>query len=288
LHLYFNKYPRVAGMSEPFFSLDALAFLKTIDDAKEMLIEHKVESLMRETLEVWLKFFKDKPKLGMGYLSAEVGRISEIFKRRNLVVHNGGRAGRRYFEEVDEGLRLGVKLGEVVDVSTGYLNVSIDLIECQFLLLGAELWKHVEASDDRRGKFLMKIAVRSLEESRWVTARFLSQFGMNDKNLPESLRLSNQINYWQSFKWSGQYEAIREEVEKTDFSAKAPLYQLAYAAIVDDFETCFKLIPTLIERDDIRKVDLCTWPLFEAVRKQPEFSAFSLTAGAIHHEAGEG
>jgi hypothetical protein len=223
----------------------------------------------------------------MGYLSAEVGRISEIFKRRNVVVHNGGRAGRRYFEEVEEALRPGIKLGEVVDVSTGYLNVSIDLIECQFLLLAAELWKQLEASDERRGRFLLKAAVHSLEEGRWVTARFLSQFGMNDKNLPESLRLSSQINYWQSFKWSGQYEQIREEVKKTDFSAKAPLYRLAYAAIVDDFESCFKLIPGLLECGELKKVDLCTWPLFQAVMKHPDFSVFGLTAKVTGNDVGE-
>jgi hypothetical protein len=122
-------------MSEPFFSLDALTSLPTIDDAKDMLFDHRVELLMRESLEEWLKFFKDKPKLGMGYLVNEIGRISEIFKRRNLVVHNGGRAGRRYFKEVEESLRPGVNLGEIVEVSTGYLKASIDLIEHQFLLL---------------------------------------------------------------------------------------------------------------------------------------------------------
>jgi hypothetical protein len=276
LHLYFRKYPNTAGMSEPFFSLDALMSLPTIDDAKDMLFDHRVELLMRESLEEWLKFFKDKPKLGMGYLVNEIGRISEIFKRRNLVVHNGGRAGRRYFKEVEESFRPGVNLGEIVDVSTTYLKASIDLIEHQFLLLGVELWKHLDPQDDGRGRFLMTASVRSLDEGRWVTARGLSQFGMNDKNLPEFLRLSNQINYWQSFKWAGQYEEIRAEVEKADFSAKAPLYQLAYAAVKDDFESCFKLIPGLLERAELKNPELNSWPLFQNLRKLPQFSVYKL------------
>ncbi len=277
LHLYFRAYPGAAGMSDPFFSLAELTSLQSIDDAKDVLIEHKVETLMRESLEDWLKFFKEKPKLGMGYLSNEIGRMSEVFKRRNLVVHNGGRAGRRYFKEVDESLRPGVQLGEVVDVSAAYLNAAIDLLEHQLLLLGAELWKHLEPKDEQRGRFLMTASVRNIDRGCWNTARGLSRFGMNDKDLPESLRLSNQINYWQSFKWAGQYEEIRTEVEKTDFSAKAPLYQLALAAISDDFESCFKLLPGLLERKEIKRVELNSWPLFRNVRQRPEFSDYRLT-----------
>jgi hypothetical protein len=277
LHLYFSKHPSAAGMSEPFFSLDALASLQTIDEAKGVLLEHKVESLMREPLEEWLKFFRDKPKLGMGYLANEVGRMSEIFKRRNLVVHNGGRANRRYFKEVEEALRPGIELGVVIEVSADYLNASIDLLEHQFLLIAAELWKYLEPSDERRGQFLSNVAVHCLNEKRWATAQGLSRFGMNDKNLPETLRLYSQVNYWQSFKWAGQYDEIREEVQKIDFSAKAPIYGLAHAALVDDFELCFKLIPDLLEHQDIKKLHLNTWPLFQNLRGRPEFSLYKMT-----------
>jgi hypothetical protein len=277
LHLYFNKHPSAAGLSDPFFSFETLASLQTIDDAKEVLLDHKVESMMRESLEDWLKFFKDRPKLGMGYLSNDIGRMAEIFKRRNLVVHNGGRVSRRYFKEVDEALRPGIKLGDVIEVSDSYLHESIDLLEHQFLLLALELWKNLEPLDERRGRFSTSIAVRCLDKKRWLTARGLSQFGINDKNLSEALRLSSQINYWQSFKWAGRYEEIREEVEKTDFSAKAPLFRLAYAAMLDDFELCFKLIPDLLAHDELKKVDLNRWPLFQAVRERPEFSIYKMT-----------
>lgn len=273
-HLFLNEHPGAAGMSEPFFSLEALSSLQTIDEAREALIEHKVESLMRESLDTWLKFFKERPKLGMGYMTNEIPRMGEVFKRRNLVVHNGGRVGRRYLEEVDESLRPGIKLGEIVEITPGYLNAAIDLLEQQLLLLAAELWKNLYPQDEERGSVLTTLAVHRLNDSRWLIARGLSLFVTNDKNMKEPARLRGQINYWQSFKWAGEYDAIRTEVEGADFSAKAPLYQLAYAAIKDDFARCFELLPGLLERNELTKFDLKSWPLFKLLRERAEFSAY--------------
>jgi hypothetical protein len=110
VHLFFDTYPSAAGMSEPFFSLDTLASVQTIEDARELLIDHKVESLMRQTFDEWLQFFKTKPGLGMSYIEPDRQRIAEIFKRRNVIVHNGGRVNRIYLQEVEEPLRTGLKL----------------------------------------------------------------------------------------------------------------------------------------------------------------------------------
>jgi hypothetical protein len=52
---------------------------------------------------------------------------------------------------------------------------------------------------------------------------------------------------------------------------------LAYAAMLDDFELCFKLIPDLLAHDELKKVDLNRWPLFQAVRERPEFSIYKMT-----------
>jgi hypothetical protein len=271
MHLFFHKHPEAAGMSEPFFSLDTLASLQTIDDARNVLIDHKVESVMRQSFEDWLTFFKDKPKLGLGYLDAEKGRLAEIFKRRNVIVHNGGRISRKYFLEVDESLRPGLQLGDVVEVTPDYLNAAIDLIEHQFILIAAELWKKLEPSDQSRGSLLTGLAVECLNERRWLAARGFSYFAMNDKNQVEATRLYAQVNYWQSFKWAGQYDQIRAEVEGLDFSAKSALYQLAHAALTDNFKSFYELLPKILASGELTRNQLASWPLFQAMRERPEF-----------------
>jgi hypothetical protein len=213
--------------------------------------------------------------LSMGYLDTEKNRIGEIFKRRNLIVHNGGRVSRRYLQEVhEEDLRRGLKLGDTVEITPDYLSRSIDLIEHEFILLAAELWKKLKPEDQRRGNLLSNLAVQHLNERRWIVARGFSFFAMNDKSQVEATRLSSQINYWQSYKWSGDFEKIRSEVDGADFSAKKPLFQLAHSALRDDFEAFFQLLPRLLESGELLKTQLASWPLFQGVRQRPEFAAF--------------
>ena len=68
VHLFFRKHPESAGTSEPFFSLESLVSIETIEDAREMLLDQRVEMLMRQSFDDWLRFFREKPKLGMSYL----------------------------------------------------------------------------------------------------------------------------------------------------------------------------------------------------------------------------
>jgi hypothetical protein len=128
---FFRKYPGAADSAEPFFNLSSLESLQTIEDAREVIIEHRVETLMRKSFDDWLQFFRDKPKLSLGYLNDEdaIPRIDEVFKRRNLIVHNGGRVSRVYLKEVEESLRKGLKLGEIIDLTPDYLSAAVNLIE---------------------------------------------------------------------------------------------------------------------------------------------------------------
>jgi hypothetical protein len=140
--------------------------------------------------------------------------------------------------------------------------------------VAAELWKKLEPEDAGRGSLLLSLGVGHLRESRWAAARGLSYFVINDNKLEEALRLSGRVNYWQSFKWAGDYATIKEEVDKFDFSAKSPLFQLAHAAIRDDFEAFFRMLPGLLEDGKLKKVELATWPLFTTVRERPEFEPY--------------
>ncbi len=82
------------------------------------------------------------------------------------------------------------------------------------------------------------------------------------------------MNYWQAFKWAGQYDQIKAEVDSSDFSAKSPLFQLALATIKDDFELVFKLLPAVLENGHLKTHSLLDWPLFQAVRERPEFATY--------------
>jgi hypothetical protein len=274
ISLYLRKHPEASGATEPFFSLEMLASLGNVSDAREMLIEHRVEALMRQSFEEWLKFFREKPKLGMSYMDDLKESIVEIFKRRNLIVHNGGRISQRYISEVSDRVRKDLKLGDTIEITTDYLESATNVLEQGLLLLSAELWKKLDASNEARATLLLEVSVARLAQRRWDVARGLSRFVMNDKNEPEATQLRAKINYWQSFKWPGEYDKIRNEVESSDFTAKGSLFQLAHDAIIDDFKGVFTKLPKLLESGELDRNSLETWPLFQAIRQRPEFNMY--------------
>lgn len=91
LHHYFDKFPGAIGATEKFFSLEQLKSFNSIDDAKICLIDAKVEEIMRDSFEDYIKFLRERIKLSLGYLDKCIPQLIEIYQRRNILVHNGGR-----------------------------------------------------------------------------------------------------------------------------------------------------------------------------------------------------
>lgn len=274
VHAFFAKFPDTIGPSEPVFSLKDLQEIGSIAEAKAALIETRVDSLMRGSFEDWVAFFKKNPKLGMSYLEGDEPRISEIYKRRNLIVHNGGRISRRYLDGVPTDYRESAKIGETIVVSPEYLQSSIDILEKQFILLGAELWKKLEPKEEGRGNLLNNCTISHLNQKRWSIAEGLSYFSTNDKGLSEYSRMCGQINLWQSYKWSGRYDKIRNEVEGAELSAKKSVFKLCRLALMSDFDSFFELLPAVMSHGELSAESLASWPIFQEVRLRPEAETY--------------
>lgn len=117
LHTYYERFPDAAGVSEKSFSLEDLRRLKTIEEATAYLVDSKVENVLRGSFEDWHEFLSAKPKLSMSYMEQEMPGISEVFQRRNVVIHNGGIVNRIYMSKVAEATRSGLELGQPLQVT---------------------------------------------------------------------------------------------------------------------------------------------------------------------------
>jgi hypothetical protein len=274
LHEFFARYPGAIGSDQPFFSLERLTLLGSVEDARKALIDHRVDELMRGSFENWIQFLKKYIKLHLEYLVPIQDQVSEAFKRRNVLVHNGGEVNNYYIGSVPKQLREGVSIGDRITVDSTYIQVVVNSLELAFALMTAELWKKLEPANEKRSDILLGLSIDHLNAARWETARAYSQFVMLDTVLSESCRLRGLINYWQSFKWAGQYYEIKDEVEGYDFSAKDCVYRLAHAAISNRYDLCAELLPVAIGNGSLSRFQFNDWPLFQGLRKRPDFAAF--------------
>lgn len=275
---YFNKYPDAIGKKEKSLSLDDLRSFGSIADAEKYLVDVRVDDIMRGNFEDWMAFMRTSLKLSAAYLDPNRNAISEIFQRRHVMVHNGGLADSVYMQKVPRELREGMGVGKAIEVPPEYLARAIDLIEPNFILIGAELWKKVAPADNKRATLLNEVAFERLRTENWTVAEGLSFFVNRDKSQPERDRLVGLLNYWQALKWQGRFDEVEPEVRETDFSAKDELFQLARYALLDERETFSHLLPGALSSEKLTREQLATWPIFREMRKAAEFVAFAVPA----------
>lgn len=236
LQFYFEKFPEAVGADTKTFSLNDLKSLGSIEDATKHLIEAKVGSILRESFANWLDFLKKEVKLPMDDIEKYKEDLVEVYQRRNLLVHNGGRVNSIYLSKVSPKFTSKVSKGNAIKVRPKYLNKAIDLFELTFTLVAAELWKKLDKTSEERPRTINEIAFSHLLNERWTVAEGLSSFMKDDAKTPEKSKLNGRINYWQSVKWQGRFDEIRGEVEQADFTAIDELFQLARYALLDNYD----------------------------------------------------
>jgi hypothetical protein len=277
LRKYFEVHPEAAGIKEKTLTLEELNQLGSIADARNHLVNLRVDEIMWGGLEDWLKFLSSTVGLSMSYLTPYKAELAEIFLRRNVIIHNNGVVHPTYIAKVDKSLREKIKIGQDLVVSPKYLQNAIDIVELAFILIAAELWKKLSPKDTDRGSVLTDVVIQRLSEERWRIGEGLSIFTMQDKQLTEEIQLIGKLNYWQSLKWQNRFDAVHGEVQEADFSAKDDIYQLARIVLLDQYSEAFKRLPRLFSSGKIERDHLITWPIFRELRKQSQYQEVSKT-----------
>jgi len=276
LHAYFSSYPAATETEEKTLSLEDLNRFGGIEEARDYVIEKKVEHIMRGSFQDWIDTLKKKPKLTMSYLDPVIDKINEVQRRRNLLVHNDGIVNRIYLSDLSDELREGLNIGDNITVELDYLNSSIELFELNCILIGAELWKKISPSDEKRAGLLHKLTYGNLEKKRWKIAEGLSYFCIKDAKMTQLYKKLAKLNYWLSIKRQGRWEEVVKEAESEDFTVDKRRYRLGWLALCEKKDEFFKLVPEVIKVGDITGGELKKFPIFEEVRKDPRFSKISI------------
>lgn len=248
IHKYYDINPGAVGLKDKQLSLNDLYELGTIDDAKKYLIDSKVESIMRSSLDDWIKFLKDTVKLSMSYLDDYKNGMIESCQRRNLYVHNGGVVNSIYLKNCSFLKDVDYSVGDKLNTDLDYINETISTFEKCFTLIASELWKKNEPKSDKRFKVLFGLASNHINNERYGLAESILYFLCGDKQNTEFNLLMSKLNYWYSIKCQGSLDKIRAEIEKEDMSAKQPIFQFMKLNILSDFEGASGLVVRLIEQ----------------------------------------
>ncbi|MES2286722.1 MAG: hypothetical protein V4547_13620 [Bacteroidota bacterium] len=278
LHYYYDKFPESAGVQKKSLTLAELKSFGSVDDAEKYLIDTKIEDILRGSFDSWLSILKSELGLKLGYVDPIEDELVEIYQRRNTLVHNGGKVNSIYLSKVKEAQRKKIKLNDIINIDKAYLDGAIRKLQKTFILIASELWKKLDKDDKKRGDVLTDIIYENVQKSRWDICEGLCYFVINDSKLEPIDKLVAQINYWLCKKRTNQFESIKEEVNKANFSDKKEIFQLALYALKDDRKSFFQTLPIALDSKQLNIERLEEFPIFEELRETEEYKKFKATS----------
>ena len=98
LHLYYSSHPEALASSDDKFTFHDVLQFRTVDEFKSNVIEGKVDSILRESLEKWCELFK-RHKIDLTTFTPSWPAFTECFQRRHIIIHNGAKVSRQYLNE---------------------------------------------------------------------------------------------------------------------------------------------------------------------------------------------
>lgn len=274
LHFYYDKHPEAAGIKKKSLTLEELKSFNSVEDAEKYLIDNKIEEVFRGGFDGWIDLLKDEVKLKMPYVKPFFNELLEVYQRRNLIVHNNGIVNSIYFSKVPSEIRKSINIGDKLTITADYLENAICKLHLVFTLVAAELWKKLEPEEERRADILLSISYKNMLKNRWEIAEWISCFIKDDECLKSKVKTVGQLNFWLSRKRRGKMELVYSEIQKADFSDKSLRYQLAVAALIDNKEEFFELLPETLRTKSLDVNELLEFPIFDEMRQTQEYNDF--------------
>ncbi len=273
--IYITK-PELLNSSEKNISFSNLTQFKSIDDAREFIIEKEIESFLRESHAEQFEILERK--LGMELRKGlDIWPVFiELTERRNLFVHTSGRVSSQYINVCQKHkikLEKEYKTGDALDADPVYFNQSYNCLFEISTKLAQVLWRKLIPSElDHADGHLNSICYDLLKGEQYDLANNLLSFAVNlPRHSSQRERLVFVVNNAIALKWGSSQEEAMDLLSKVDWSACNDQFKIAVAAIEEKYDEAVEIMQRIGKDGVVTKPDYKDWPAFRDFRKTPEF-----------------
>ncbi|EEZ81779.1 TPA: hypothetical protein N2935_004513 [Vibrio parahaemolyticus] len=276
LKVIYRRKPELLNGSERQLTFSELQDFKSIEDAREHILEKEVETLLRkshaEHFNVLEKKFEMPLKKGLDIWSSYI----ELTERRNLFVHCDGVVSSQYLSVCQQHSvdTKGLSTGQKLTVDSDYLKSAYSIIYELAVKLTHVLWRKQFPEDrETADRSYNDLCFELILHQEYHLASKLLEFAVNDfkKYHNETYKRMFVINLAQAYKYSSEDKKCATLIKRFDWNASGYEFKLAIAVLREEFEDALEYMQKAVATEDIGEVEFIEWPLFKEFRKDPRF-----------------
>jgi hypothetical protein len=278
LRIIYDAKPQIISASERSLSFSEMSSLKSIDDARKMVIDMEIESVLRESHSE--QFVYLEKKLGAKLREDEIlwPRFIEITQRRNLVAHTGCRVSRQYLDLCKRNkvpLDSEMNLGSKFEISEEYIELSADCLIEIGIKLAQIVWNKIYPDDlENADRSYLDTTYQLIQSRQYALAAKLLSFFVSPpvKHAGERSKLMAIINLAQSYKWMGNDAECLKVLDEKDWSVLSDDFRLSDAVLRDKFDDASQIMERIGKAGVVKQEDYDGWPVFDQFRQSSQFA----------------
>ncbi len=275
LRLIFQIQPELLNNSERNLTFSQLVDFKTLDEARDYIIEKEIDTVMRKSHSEQFDYLESKLKMKLRVNLPIFKTFVEITERRNLLVHCDGIVSNQYLKNCnDHQCKIDkTKVGDKLRITPDYFTKSYKALYEIGVKLTHTVWRKLLSDDLKEAdRKLNDICFDLLCNKSFELVDILLTFGYEQKcHFNESLKNVFIINGALSKYLQDKKEDCKKILEKKDWSASSDDFKLANEILNENYDNAYTIMKKIGENGDIDKTDYREWPIFIKVREQKEF-----------------
>jgi hypothetical protein len=262
----YAKNPGALPKSEHSFTLEEMSTYGSIEEARDALVDRKIEALLRESPDEWAKWLKRTIGMSMEEVMSDWPQTREIFTRRNMLVHTDGNVTERYLAEVKRsgGSIDGIKVGDSLIPSSDYMQNALQRLIAFETLLVCKIVSHIDKQGaDGIAAWLAGNLDLAVHTERWEAACLVAD-SFSGVKCKRNTELKVLISGWLAHKNRDGVDHIKQEVSAWDVSGLHEDYRTTKKILLDQLTA--DELPKLLTSGRFTRFEVLTDPLFSNVR----------------------
>ena len=275
LKAIFDIKPDILNGTERNLSFSQLNELKTIEHAKNYIVEKEVESVLRKSHSEQFDYLEKKVGIKLRENLPIWQTFIEITERRNLFVHCDGIISSQYLTNLKEHSCSfeNCKKGDRLTVSPVYFRKAYQCLYEISVKLTHTLWRKLISNDLKAAdRELNDTCYNLISNKSFEMADILLEFAYSQRRFyNDAFKNVFVINSALSKYLQNKKSEAKDILAKKDWSACSDDFKLANAILTENYDETFNLMKKIGDKGEVDKFDYKEWPLFYSIRKKKEF-----------------